>query len=126
MAKASTTAIIVGVLLILVGILSRVLTGTSSITALIPAFFGLPIAVLGWLAFAPQRTRWSTMVIAALSLLGIIGTYSVLIDLFAVIQGTSPSASTIARAIMFVLCAILLLVCIVSLTGSPQQSTDSS
>ena len=107
MAKnGSTLTIIIGLLLIIVGILSRVLTGTSSITALIPAFFGLPILVLGWLSLAPNRTRWSMIAVGIIALLGIIGTYSVLGSL---LQGNPLSAVTISRGSMFVLCIIQLI-----------------
>lgn len=68
--KAPAITIEIGILLIIVGIASRVLTGTSSITALIPAFFGVPIALLGWAALAPKRTRWSLIVVGVLALLG--------------------------------------------------------
>lgn len=108
---APNSAITVGILLIIVGVLSRVLTGTNSITALIPAFFGLPIAVLGVMALSPRRQRGSLIAISILSLLGVVGTYSVFIDLLAALQGTVMSASTIARSLMLLLCLILLIVC---------------
>jgi len=110
--NGSTPTIIIGLLLIVIGILSRVLTGTSSVTALIPAFFGVPITILGWLSLAPTRTRWSMIVVCVLALLGIFGTYSAVGNLAALLQGESVSASTIARGSMFVLCIIQILVSI--------------
>jgi len=104
--------IIIGLLLILIGILSRTLTGTSSITALIPALFGAPILILGWLSLAPNRTHWSMIVVCILALLGIFGTYSVLTALSALSQGVPLSAPAMARGSMFVLCIIQLIISI--------------
>ena len=110
-----SATVIIGILLIIVGVGSRVLTGTSSITALIPAFFGVPIALLGWLALAPQRTRWSMIIASLLALLGVFGTYSVVGNLTATLQGDPLSAATVARGSMLLLCSIQLIVGIVSI-----------
>ena len=47
--------LLVGVLLVIEGLGFYVATGTKSITALIPTFVGLPILVLGILAFNASR-----------------------------------------------------------------------
>lgn len=55
-----STSIICGVLLILVGIIGYIyglLNGTASMTALIPAIFGLIIAVLGFFALTKENLR---------------------------------------------------------------------
>ena len=115
--KESTIAIIIGILLIIVGVLGQVLTGTSSITALIPAFFGLPIILLGLVARTPQRTKVSMHIVAVLALLGVVGTVNVLPDLSALLtsgEASNISASVLSRGSMFLLCGIMLIVSIIS------------
>ncbi|MEM7125958.1 MAG: hypothetical protein AAF702_06510 [Chloroflexota bacterium] len=109
--KETKTAILIGLALIALGLWGRFSTGTTSITALIPAFFGLPIAILGFLGRNPQRLKMSMHVVAILALLGIIGTYTVIIDL---LGGGEMSVSVISRGLMLLLCAIMLIISIVS------------
>jgi len=67
----------VGALLCVIGLLSRVLSDSTSITLLIPLFFGVLLLLLGWLALAPQRTKTMMHVVAALALLGVLGSLNV-------------------------------------------------
>lgn len=113
--KEIITAIVIGLILIALGVLSRVMTGTSSITALIPAFFGLPIAILGAVALVPLRQRAGMIAVTVLAFLGAFANFSVIVDLMSAVQSGAWSASTISRSLMFVLCAILLVVCAISL-----------
>lgn len=85
----------------IVGVLGRTLSGTTSITALIPLFFGLPIAVLGWLSQSQKRAKWMQIIVLVFALLGIFGTYSVIPDLF---QADRLAASLLSRCSMFLLC----------------------
>ncbi len=65
-----------GSLLTLIGVGSYFGTGQSSITALIPAFFGLPIALLGVAALKESLRKHAMHAAVALSLLGFLGTAS--------------------------------------------------
>lgn len=115
--KEATIAVIIGILLIAVGVLGRVLTGTSSITALIPAFFGIPIAVLGWVARAPKRTKVSMHIVAVIALLGVIGTITVIPDFVTTLtssEASGISAALLSRGAMLILCAIMLIVSVMS------------
>ncbi|MEM9774869.1 MAG: hypothetical protein AAF902_09830 [Chloroflexota bacterium] len=103
----SRNTIIIGVLLMLVGIFGRLLSGTMSITALIPFFFGLPVVILGWFSQSPDRTKGMQRRAALLATLGVLGTYSVISDLFSADEFTFALAS---RGGMFFLCAILLVI----------------
>lgn len=105
--KAPMTAVFIGVLLMLVGLLGRFLSGTTSMTALIPLFFGLPIAILGWLSQKTGRGNVMMIIIAVLAGLGIFGTYSAIPDLF---QAAGLSASLMSRGSMLILCAVMLIV----------------
>lgn len=107
-------AVGVGALLIVVGLASRFLTGTTSVTALIPAFFGTPIVVLGWLARAPERRRTMMHIVAALALLGMLGTFSTIPEVIGVLGGQQPANPTAlaARTTMLVPCGGLLAFCV--------------
>ena len=102
----SRNTLLIGLLLMLVGILGRVLSGTMSITALIPFFFGLPIAVLGWLSRNPTRARQMQWISFGLAVLGILGTYRVVSDAFTAEEFSFTLAS---RGLMFILCIALLI-----------------
>lgn len=117
-------AIIIGVLLIIIGILGWVLTGISSITALIPTFFGLPIAILGWAAQTQKFARVCVLIVAILALLGIVGTYTVLFDVEGLLNASNASdisASILSRGAMFILCSIMMIVSMTSFIEIPQN-----
>ena len=113
--KETTIAIVIGLLLIVVGVLGRFMTGTTSITALIPAFFGIPMLILGLVGLNPARLKMSMHIVAVLALLGVLGTFSILVDVVGVAMGTSAlSGSILSRGAMFVLSLIMLIVSIMS------------
>ncbi|MFT5193506.1 MAG: hypothetical protein ACI9EW_002510 [Cellvibrionaceae bacterium] len=101
----SRNTIIIGVLLMLVGLLGRILSGTTSITAFIPLFFGLPIAVLGWFSQFPKRAKVMHIIVSVLAALGVFGTNGAITD---VLAGSELSAALLSRSAMLVLCIILL------------------
>src|SRR5688572_8250570 len=89
----------IGALLVLLGAGAYFGTGRVSITALIPAFFGLPVVVLGiW--GEPQKNRKLAMHIAVvITLLGFLGTARALFKLpFA--GASDRPAATIVQAVM--------------------------
>ena len=67
------TTIITGVLLIVLGLAGYIGTGSAHPTALIPAWFGLPIAVLGLLARDPKRRALTMHIAVTIGLLGFLG-----------------------------------------------------
>lgn len=95
-----------GILLIILGIISYFITGMVSITALIPAFFGIVFVLLAWLA--NKKESWSQHIMHGsllLAIVGIIGSIGGLFDLI----GGSVTASAIAKTIMAVLLIIYLI-----------------
>ena len=100
----ATVAIGVGILLT---ILSAV-TYRGSITAMIPAFFGVPILILGFLAFKESLRKHVMHAAAALGLIGLIGAVGVLIARGSV-EGTT---SIISQVIMAVVCGIFEALCV--------------
>lgn len=104
-------------LFILLGVLGYLLTGMQSVTALIPAFLGLLLALLGWLGLARPALRKHVMHGAALlALIGIGGTFRGLLQAVSLAGGASverPEA-VIAQALMCVLSLLFLTLCIKS------------
>lgn len=108
---------ILGILLILLGVISYFITAMVSITALIPAFFGIVFLVLGWLAARKEDWRKHIMHGAAvLSVLGIIGSIGGLFNLIGALfgGGFDQSSGSIARAIMAILLIIYLVMAVKS------------
>lgn len=107
MAKLSITY---GVIFILMGLISYFGISNESVTALIPAFFGIPMLILGWLALNEKYRKHTMHGAAVLMLLGFFGTVGGLIKFFKMIGGEQmerPAAVTV-QAIMAVMCLVFL------------------
>lgn len=102
----------VGLALVALGVGGYFGLGRESITALIPAFFGAPMFILGLLASRSSgKTRMHLMHAAAvLALLGLLGSWGGVPDVFKLMGGAEleRQAASIAKAIMALLCAVLL------------------
>jgi len=68
-----STTRLVGIILMLLGIGSYVLTGRTSITALIPAFFGIAFVGLAYIARNEAARRHAMHVAVAVGLIGLLG-----------------------------------------------------
>jgi hypothetical protein len=107
--KLSTTT---GILLIILGILSYVLTGAASPTALIPAFFGIVFVGLGLLGSKKESMRKHAMHAALLlAILGIGGSFGGLMGMIGAIGGEMPErpAAAIGQSIMALICIFFLI-----------------
>jgi uncharacterized membrane protein len=62
-----------GGLLIVLGVASYLGTGRTSVTALIPAFFGLPLLIAGAVALKPAARKHAMHAAAMLGVLGLVG-----------------------------------------------------
>jgi len=69
----SKITIAVGAILIALGLIGYLGTGMVSWTALIPAFFGLPLLILGILALQEGRRKNAMHAAVAIGLLGFLG-----------------------------------------------------
>ncbi len=100
-----------GFVLIALGVGSYFGTGRESVTALIPAFFGLPLLLLGFAALQ-QRWRKTAMHIAAvMGLLGFAGTVRGLMKLPVLLTGGElerPTAVAV-QAAMAIVCFVFVL-----------------
>ncbi len=102
-----STAIGCGLALILLGIAGYVwgrLDGNASLTALIPAIFGLVIALLGAFASSNEKLRKHLMHVAML--VGLIGFVIPAYRLLSNLGGLSFSPGTVANALMALFCLI--------------------
>lgn len=102
-------AIAIGSLLVIQGIGFYVGTDSKSVTALIPAFVGLPILLMGILALKESARMHAMHVAAALGVLGILA---------AVVRiataGLTLSAAGVSQAIMALLAGGFVLLCVKS------------
>lgn len=103
----SKLSISVGILMILLGAGSFLLTGAASATALIPAFFGIAFVGLGVLGVNKESMRKHAMHAALLlAILGIGGSFGGLINVLGVLGGNElerPNAAY-AQAVMAIIC----------------------
>jgi uncharacterized membrane protein len=123
MAKFS---IVFGIILIILGIVSYFGISSESITALIPAFLGIPVLILGFLALNEKYLKHAMHAAAVLMLLGFAGTVSGLIKFIMMIGGEvfeRPSA-IIIQAIMAVICLIFLVFAIKSFIDARRKRSE--
>lgn len=123
MAKLS---IAYGLILILMGLISYFGISSESITALIPAFFGIPMLILGWLGLNEKYLKHTMHAAAVLMLLGFIGTISGLIKFFKMLGGaeTARPAAVTVQAIMAVLCLVFLIFAVKSFIDARRNRKD--
>lgn len=113
------TAILCGVVLIILGIVGyviAVMNDNASFTALIPAVFGIVLAGLGAISQAKENLRKHMMHVAVIiALLGFIATAGRLISR---LSQLTASAAVISQAIMAVVCLILVVLAIRSFAAA--------
>jgi len=104
-------AVVYGLIFILMGLISYFGISSESITALIPAFFGIPMLVLGWLGLNEKFLKHTMHGAAVLMLLGFFGTIGGLIKFFKMLGGVQPErpAAVTVQAIMAVMCLVFLI-----------------
>jgi hypothetical protein len=119
-----------GVLLIVLGLVGKFATGTSSNTALIPAAFGLPLVVLGFLSLR-DNLRKHTMHLAAL--IGLVGFLAAairavprlpeLVTTGAVVgtDGQVHTAAAICTVLMALLCGVFVGMCVGSFIAARRR-----
>ena len=103
-----------GVVLILLGVGAYFGTGGESVTALIPAFFGVPFAVLGLLARDERRLKLTMHVAAVLALLGFLGSARGISGVIALAAGNEVArpVAAVVQASMAVLCLAFLVLAV--------------
>ena len=125
----SRLALIIGVLLILLGVGGYFGLGRQSVTALIPAFFGVPLVVLGAVApKAGERARMHLMHAAlVVALLGLLGSAGGLPGLLKLISGAEVerAEAAVSKSIMALLCALFVVMGIKSFVDARRRPAES-
>lgn len=119
--------IVYGIIFIVMGLYGYFGISSESITALIPAFFGIPMLILGWLALNEKYLKHAMHGAAVLTLLGFAGTVSGLIKFFKMLSGVElerPAAVTV-QAIMSVLCLVFLVLAVKSFIDARKNRMKS-
>lgn len=109
-----TMTIAYGGVLILLGLVAYFGLGRESLTALIPTFFGIPVAILGLLAANQSLRRHVMHGAAALGLIGFLGTVSGLVQAARGLGGAElerPEAVGV-QSVMAVLSAVFVALCV--------------
>ncbi|MEM7217372.1 MAG: hypothetical protein AAF515_03335 [Pseudomonadota bacterium] len=106
----ANTTLYTGLGLIVLGIISYLATGQTSITALIPAFFGIALGIAGLLARRENLRKHLLHVAAAVALLGIVG--SLMRAGPALLAGDALRVATAVQLIMGVVLLVYLVLCI--------------
>ena len=103
-------------LLILLGIAGFVATGSHAPTALIPAFFGIVLLILGLLARTadPKRRMLFMHIAVTLGLLGFLGTVSSFAGLARIVHGEviARPAAVVEKSAMAIVTLIYVLLCV--------------
>lgn len=100
----------VGAVLVVIGIAAYLLTGAESVTALFPAFLGLPMLILGVVAAREGARQHAIHAALVLALLGLVGTAANLMELPALLTGGDVERPTAVAtsAITALACAVYL------------------
>jgi hypothetical protein len=119
----TSTTIAVGVALIVVGLAGYFLTGAASVTALIPAAFGIVIALAGLIARDERRRMHAIHGAVVVALLGFLGSVRGLVQIADVFDGTATRpAAVIAQSVMALLTLGYLVLAIRSFIAARRNS----
>ena len=113
-----------GLVLIALGIGSYFGTGRASVTALIPAFFGVPLLLLGLLALKESMRKHAMHIAAVMGLLGFGGTVGGLMKLPVLLTGgeLERPAAVAVQAAMAIVCFVFVLLCVWSFIKARRAS----
>jgi hypothetical protein len=106
------TTIILGIVLIVMGVASWLLTGMTSVTALIPAFFGVIFLLLGLIAKRESRRKLSMHISIGIALLGFLGSFTGIIKVVTLLTGgevVRPVASSMQALMALILLVYLIM-----------------
>lgn len=119
--------IILGIVLVVVGVGSYVLSDFASITALIPAVFGVLIAILGMVGYlGTDRQRLAAYGIGLLAVLGVLGSTRGIPDIIALLTGEAVEStiSAVSQGTIIIICLVLL-VAVIQFIRDTRTPTDS-
>ncbi len=120
-----STAIVSGVLLILIGVIGfgfSVVDGTNAPTALIPAAFGLLLTILGFAAKAKENLRMHLMHAAVL--IGLLGFAIPAWRLLRQLNDIKISLAVLSQAAMSVVCLAFVILCVKSFIDARRSRVE--
>ena len=125
MPMASIT-VALGAVLLALGLGGYFLTGGASVTALIPAAFGVVLALAGWVAREERRRKHAMHVAVAIALLGFLGSVRGLVQIGDAFAGTAERpAAVISQSIMAILTGVYLVIAIRSFMAARRPRRES-
>ncbi|WIV67878.1 hypothetical protein [Natrialbaceae archaeon AArc-T1-2] len=109
---AFTSGLIIGVVLVVLGIGAWVLTDFASMTALIPALFGILVVGFATVGQETDRERLAVYGLGALGALGVLGSLRAVPDIIAFATGeeVDSAVAVASQGSMIVLCLALVVV----------------
>jgi hypothetical protein len=105
------TTIVFGLALTVLGLAGYLITAGTSVTALIPAFFGIVLLVLGFLARADHMRKHAMHAAAAVGLIGFIGA---LMSILRAPMATRSAMANFSQIAMALMTAIFVALCVKS------------
>ena len=114
----ASTTIVFGLLLTFLGLGGYLAAGAP--TALIPAFFGIIMMVLGFLARAEHMRKHAMHAAAAVALIGLVGA---LFSLLRTPLALRPALAVYSQVAMVILTAVFIVLCVKSFRDARRART---
>lgn len=108
--------------LVLIGVITYFATGGASVTALIPAFIGVPMLVAGFLITRSGTSSLGLYLAAALALLMALGTLRGVSGLF----GGEVSTATVVNVVLLLMSVGYLIVAVRNIFAARRRSSESA
>ena len=121
-----SVTIVYGAILTVIGLTGYFATGQASVTALIPAFLGVPVAICGLLARNERLLKHAMHGAVLLALLGLLGTLSSPAKLPALLDGTAERPAAVLAQILTLLCSLIFVVLSVQSFIAARRARQSS
>ena len=118
----ANTTILFGLLLTLLGLTGYVVAGATSVTALIPAFFGIVLLVLGFLARSEPLRKHAMHAAAAVALIGCAGA---VMSLLRAPWATRSALANFSQLAMALITAAFVVLCINSFRAARRARATS-
>jgi hypothetical protein len=122
----ATIALWFGLALIALGVVGYIATGMQSPTALIPAVFGVLLAILSMMARNPARRKLAMHIAVVVGILGFFGSVRGLANLGAVLAGepVARPAAVVTQSIMAVLMLAFIYLCVRSFVMARRRAPE--
>lgn len=120
MTTAARWTVIGGVVLIVIAVAFYAITGAESWTALIPAFFGLPLALCGLAARTPRSTKIAMHIAVIVAAVGVAGGLRIVPN-----WADSSDAVRAEHLLLIAICAALVVMYVGSFVSARRRAAPS-